>query len=705
MRQRVGVNVTGGSEKIKFFSNISYLHQEEPLKVTAEPDRKYDPTPEVHGVNFRSNIDVKFNDYLGAFMRLTGNVKHEQMAGGNLNRSIYTQIFNLPPTMYGPVTPIYEDDPEASNQVVTHDATESPVYGLLNRSGYRRVIETNVIAQSGLTLDMGFLAKGLSMSGSVAYQTYSRNETMTSQNFERWVRSNDLTQLSFTKKGSAENTPLGYSKGSVFFYHLNLLANINYQRRFDEHSIQAMGYTFYQQQEKEYGSGSEILPYKRQSSGLSVTYGYRDRYFLKGDIGYSGSEQFHPDHRYIATPAVSAAWIVSKEDFLSGIDVVSLLKLRASYGIVANDQLNGPRFLYLDYIDSQGNEGLKGNPSLSAEKIKKQNYGFDLGLLNQFTLGFDYYVYKVDNMLVSSNSTVPNYQGISLGNYPRLNNGVMENKGFEIELGYDKHLTSDLSVYASLSFNSSKNKVIKVNEAAYAEDYPYRYHTEGYSIGQQWGYLIDYSNGNGMYNSQNELNDRRLTYSFGTPRVGDFIYYDLNNDGTIDAKDMAPIGYPSIPEQIYSLFGGLTYKNIEFSFMFQGVNKTSTFISGVGAYEKEYQGVFNDIHMNAWTQERYDAGEKIDYPALSLNTSVNHVNNSFFLMNGSYVRLKNVEIAYSLPVRISKKVGAERIRFALNAQNLFTIDKIPSKYIDPEIMSMSIFQPYRVYNIGVSLTF
>ncbi len=165
------------------------------------------------------------------------------------------------------------------------------------------------------------------------------------------------------------------------------------------------------------------MPYKRESLGLTATYGYKNRYFIKADVGYSGSEQFHPDRRYIATPAVSGAWIVSDEAFMDGADWLSNLKLRGSYGITANDQLGGDRFLYLEYIDINGNEGLKGNPNLTAEKMKKQNYGFDLGLFNELTVSFDWYKSLCDNMLINSSGTIPEYQGVSLNNYPRTNWG------------------------------------------------------------------------------------------------------------------------------------------------------------------------------------------------------------------------------------------------------------------------------------------
>ena len=422
-------------------------------------------------------------------------------------------------------------------------------------------------------------------------------------------------------------------------------------------------------------------------------------------MGYSGSEQFHPDRRYIATPAVSGAWIVSDEAFMDGADWLSNLKLRASYGITANDQLGGDRFLYLDYIDINGNEGLKGNPNLTAEKMKKQNYGFDLGLFNELTVSFDWYKSLCDNMLINSSGTIPEYQGVSLNNYPRTNWGKMENHGFEVEAMYEKRLNDDWSFYAGGSFSFNKNKVISINESPYSTDYAYHYRTEGQTLGQVWGYLIDYSNGNGMFNFKEELEARGLTYAFGTPRLGDFIYQDLNGDKVIDEKDMAPIGYSNLPRQSYNFSAGFKYKGLEFSVLLQGVNKVSTVVGGTGVYENAYQGVFNDIHRHAWTQERWNNGEKIEYPALSLNKSTNHQTNSFFVWNGSYLRLKNMEIAYTLPKHISKKISAENIRFSLSGQNLLTFDKMRSKYIDPEVGAMDKFQPYRVYNIGVSLTF
>jgi len=706
LRQRAGVNVSGGSKKFKYFSELNFVNQGEPLIVEDEPGRGYDPTPHVNVFNFRSNMDVNFNKYVSGFMRLAGSVKREKQTGAGMSWGIYNNILKLPPTMYGPLSPIIEDDPEVSKQVVTINGVDNPAYGLINRSGYNEIIETNVIAQAGLNVDLGFITKGLSFSGAMAYQAYLRNQTNTTQKFQRVFRGNNFSVLdNFEKYGDETNTPLVYSKGSVYFYYLDLFATMEYKRQFGDHSIDATAHTYYLYQEKEsVGSNSDVLPYKRQNYGVSALYGYKDRYFVKGDLGYSGSEQFHPDNRFIATPSISAAWIASKEDFFN-VDFISLMKLRASYGTTANDQIGGARFLYLDNIRSSGAEYERGNPDLSPEKINKLNVGVDFGLFNVLTIGVDYFKDKVDNMLVNSSSKIPVYQGIPLGYYPKLNNGKMENEGYELSLAFNKQFSKDLTIHAMFNFMQAKNKIISINESPYSDEYAYKYRTEGFTVGQSWGYKIDYSNGNGMFNTEDELINTDLVYSFGNPRLGDFIYQDLNNDNVIDDKDLAPMGYSRIPEQEYSFTGGINWKNWELSFLFQGVRNCSQFIEGAGVYEDYYQGVYTDMHLNAWTPERYAAGEKISYPALSLSPSTNHVNNDFFLADCSYLRLRNLEIAHTFSVNISKKPEKETIRIAFNAQNLFTIDNMPSKYIDPEIGSMTTLNPYRVYNIGVNINF
>ena len=707
---RAGMSLTGGTERLQYYANVNYMHESSPFKAEENKDWEYNPAPGIDRFNFRSNIDVKINSWLSAMMRISGSINRVKTAGST-NASVYSALFKLPPTMYGSLSTVVNDEEgnivHKGNEVLTVDGVTDPVYGMLNRSGFIEQLKADVLSMGGLNADLSMVTEGLSASAVVAYQLSSNNNQSTLQKYQRWIAVQNGDEVNFQRLGSDENTPLSYAKTRQMYYNLNLSAFANYKRTFGDHYVSSMAYIFYQDLQTESTSGAAILPYKRESMGITATYGFKNRYFIRGDVAYSGSEQFHPDHRWYTTPSVSGTWIASDESFIQGIKPwVSLVKLRLSYGLNDNDQLGDGRMLYADNVDYQGNEFTRGNPLLAPEKIYKTNYGIDLGFFdNDLSVSFDYFRQHCDNVLISSSTLVPSFQGVPLDYYPLVNEGRIKNHGFEVAALYHKAINRDWTVFVGGSFSYNKNEMVDMKEVI-RDGYAYPYAKAGQSIGQKWGYLIDYSNGNGMFNFSDEISGCGLDYSaLGTPRPGDFKYVDLNKDGKIDSKDRAPIGYGDIPRGYYSINGGFAYKNFEVSFLFQGTTKRSITLSGVGAFETENQGVFNDIHMNAWTEDRWNAGEKIDYPALSLSKSTSHNDNDYFIQDGSYLRLKNAEIAYTLPHKISKKAFAEKIRFALNGQNLFTIDHLRSKHIDAEIGKLSAFPTYRVINLGVKVTF
>ena len=715
--QRAGVNIAGGNDKVQFFSNINVMHQEGQF-ITSQP--KYNPNANNVWINYRSNVDMLLNKYLKAFIRLSGNIKRERSPGAG-NNAVYTSLFQIPPTMYGPLTPQVLDPAtgdvlDPGGKVVTTERGASPTFGLLNRTGYVRSTVTNITSQFGLDLDMGFLTKGLSLTGAIAYQTNSVGSLSTTQNYERWVRTGNTDTLSFTKKGSETNSPLAYNKTHSFYYHLTYNSVLSYNRNFGKHQVGGMGYMFYQNLTKADNSSPGLLPYNRVSSGAEATYGYDSRFLFKFDVGYSGSEQYARSSRFIATPAVAAAWVLSNEAFMKDKKWLSNLKLRVSYGKTANDQSGLPRFAYLDNITVSGggpigylqynvNENQVGNPNIQAEVSTKQNYGVDLGLFNAITISVDIFKERMNNMVVSAISSIPLYQGVPLGNYPQINSGAFQNKGYEITANYTKAINRDFSFSIGAMYSYAKNTLVNVNEAVRTEDYAYKKWQEGYACGQQFGYQIDYKNGNGLFNTQAELNNSNLVYGFGTPRLGDLVYKDLNKDGKIDERDMAPIGTGALPLATYALVGNLQYKAFGLNFLFQGVSQYSSIITGDGVWETSFDGLFGALHQNAWTEERYANGSKITSPALSLAQSVNHVVSDYYQYNRSYIRLKDIELSYTLPAAISKVISTEKIRFVLSAQNLVTWDKMKSKDFGPEGANFTAFPVYRVYNAGVNIVF
>ncbi|TLV00720.1 SusC/RagA family TonB-linked outer membrane protein [Dyadobacter luticola] len=716
--QRASVNVTGGNDKVQFFSNINFMHQGGQFKTD---QTRYDPNANNIWINYRSNVDMNLNKYLKAFVRLSGNVKRERTPGAS-NADVYKSIFQIPPTMFGPVTlPVMDGSDEVvdpGGKVITTERVDSPTYGMLNRTGYVRHTVTNITSQFGLDLDMGFLTKGLNLTGVLAYQTNSVGSLATRQDYERYVATSDSSSTTgFVKKGAQNDTPLAYSKSHSYYYHLTYNVAMNYKRDFGRHRVGGMAYMFYQNLTKAENDSARMLPYNRVSSGVEVSYGFDDRYLVKLDMGYSGSEQYARSTRYTTTPAISAAWVLSNEAFLKNNNLLTNLKLRASYGKTANDQSGLARYAYLDnvtvggggpvgYLQYNVTEGQVGNPNIQAEVSKKINLGIDLGLLNSWTLSVDVFKEKMNNMIVGALSTIPLYQGIPLDNYPKLNTGSYENKGVDINLNYSRSLTKDLMVYGGGYLTYAKNKIISRNEGLKTEDYVYRKWEEGYSFGQKFGYLVDYSNGNGFFNSQSEIDNSKLAYGFGTPRPGDLKYRDLNGDGKIDERDKAPVGTGMLPSLIYAVSGGLKYKNFDLNILFQGIGNYSTIdTSGIGIWETSFDGVYGALHRNAWTAERYASGAEITSPALSLGTSTNHQPSDYYLYNRSYLRLKNVEIGYTLPESISRAILADKIRVLVSGQNLITWDKMKSKDFGPEGGGYAAFPVYRVFNAGISVIF
>lgn len=719
---RVNLDITGGNQRVQFYSNMNMMYQGGQYKTDPE-QKKYNPAPNNLWFNFRTNVDMKLNSYLSTFLRLSGNIKREHTPGNNSVAGIYSTLFTVPSTVYGPTTPPVIDETtgevlDPGGVVVATDQQRSPVYGELNRTGYYNHTVTNISTQFGINLNLDFITKGLNMDGLFAYQTNSVGSYRATQDYVRVQRTGDLSELTFSQPlGSNQDTPLSIGKSSSFYYHLTYMGKLNYERMFGDHKVTGMAYGLFHNLHKSDTGSPGSLPYNRINSGIDITYGYDNRYFLKGTAGYSGSEQFPRNNRFTFTPALSAAWLLSNESFMRDINWLSTLKLRGSYGKTGNDVLELNRYAYLDDVTVSGggflgylqytiNERNIGNPNVNPEISKKYNMGVDLGFFDMLTLSVDVYQEKMDNMIVNATSTIPAYQGIPLSYYPSTNDGEFENRGYEINANFAKRLNKDLHISFGGFFDYNKNKVISIREAELTEDHTYRKRTEGFPLGQSWGYLVDHSNGNGMFNSQADLDTYGLPVETegNMPRIGDLIYQDLNDDGIIDVKDQAPIGKGSLIPVYYGFSGAVQYKAFDLSFLFQGASGYSTITSGLGIWEMYYLNIFSSLHKNAWTQERYESGAEITYPALSTQTNTNHKASDYFEIDRSYLRLKNLELSYTFPHSFSRAIKASSTRIILSGQNLFTWDKMKTKDFGPE-GSYNSLPVYRVYNIGVNIQF
>lgn len=699
--QRVLFSATGGFDGVKYYTSVGYNNVGGSFNMAEGKEQKLDR------IDFRTNVDVRLNKFISSKMKIAGSVRRRN--GPNANSySILSSIFNLSPTLNGPLTP--------DGKVVAATNETNPPYGSLNRSGYLQQTQTRMNAILGLDFDMSFITKGLKAELSAMFDANAYSNITGTTGYERWIRDeNRNDSLIFIKQGTQLNTPLSLTKAVSSSYMTNVHAMLKYNRSFDNHNLYSFAFVRYQHENLAETSINGILPYQRLTYGFKLGYGYSNFLFADLAASYEGSEQFAPEHRFGLFPAASLAWVVSNNEFLKDNELITYLKAKASIGLVGNDQFGNERFMYRDNINRVGTgfiaalgtpveELQAGNRMLTWEKSLKSNVGVEVGLFNQFSFGFDLYNETTKDIL-SNMLFTPASQGIPTGNLPMSNIGVVNNKGFEVMLGYSKSFNKDLSLSVSGYIDFNQNKVIESAEVELGEDYAYAFRQKGYSMGQNWGYVIDKSNGNGYFNSQEEITNSGLIYEGGNPRPGDFIYKDLNGDNIINQKDMAPMGNPTLPKLSWGATCTVKWRNFDIYALLQGVNQVSQFNTGVGYYDFVNNGTYFNIHKGAWTKERYDAGLPITAPALSATASTSNRANDYYLADKSYVRLKNVEIGYSLPARVNNVLKTQAVRLYLSGNNLLTLDRLSNKDVDVEMNGYVLFPINRTYNLGISLTF
>lgn len=707
LQQRYNLNVSGASKAVKYFVNVGYLKQGSQFKT--EDNLPYDPSYNLKRYNFRSNIDIQLNKTLKAYLNVAGTLEKQNgpyYSPGSSPSSFFVIAYMAAQgaTTPGPLTP--------DGKVLTNTTLAgSPPYGILNRAGYMRLDRTNITASYGMEQSLDFLTKGLAVKTMVSFDTRSGNQLYASKGYERYIMVIDpvTKDVSYKLGNGTLETPLALSGVESYQQIYNLQGFITYDRTFKKHAV--TGLILAQQ------TNNLIdvqLPYNYLGIATRLTYGFDNKYFAEFNAGYNGSEQFRKGNRFGFFPAVSGAWLISHEKFLVNNKVITNLKLRGSYGEVGNDRLSGARFQYMDnialgsggYSSSLGsgqriNINTLGNPDLQWEIAKKTDLGLELGIFNLFKLDVDLFKERRDNILQNQN-TVPVLNGLSSGVLPKLNFGVVENKGYEIELGFKKIFKKDFSLLAKLNLNHAKNIQLFVDEPLLPADYAYQYRRTGYSIGTPFGLIID------RYFTDQADVDKSPVQNVGghASRPGDFKYKDLNNDGVVDAKDYAPIGYSNIPQTQYGGAFNLTYKSFDLSALVQGVAQVYQYFNQTyGTWEG-----FNYVkrHTESWTAERAASGAPINYPRLTTQASPNNLANTFFIVDASYIRLKNVELGYTLPANLAKRIGSKGIRLYVNGLNLFTWDKLPTKDFDPEVGSSRgnlAYPQLSVYNVGVNVKF
>lgn len=733
---RANLDLSGGSERARYFVSAGYLSQDGMLKDFGEGNG-INSNFFHRRVNYRSNLDLDVTKSTKMRVDLYGNfaqvnrprVDSPFSSAFNDNDDVfydYSSFLTLAPFAY----PIYNPDGSYGYSQWSKDNSgydKNNIVGRLRNYGYARDNENNINGVFSLKQDLGILGnalKGLTATGRIAYTSnYAYRRQMTRDAFPSFIYN------PAAPAGTNPYTPrdptlfrtrryfIGYGSGSTRRV-VNLQAILNYDRTFGKHH--ASGLLLYNRNSSQANVGDVVynfIPANFLGYSLRVGYDYDARYLFEVNMGYNGSDRFSSKNRYGLFPAVSAGWNVGEETFVKeALPMLDVLKLRGSYGLVGNDALGGGFAYYYqqNYINtgssangvSQPNfgttstgyggiiEGSLANENVSWEKEKKLNLGVDLALFkNTITGSLDHFRNERYDIL-TRRGTVSSIFGQTL---PPVNLGRVENKGFEAELGYQSPLSRDFSFFIKGQYSYAKNKILFQDEPT--PQYAYQRFT-GNSIGQQRVYIFD-----GFYSAE-DIGNPSVPKPTTAVYAGDLKYKDLNGDGKIDSFDQSVTGFPSLPNTTYGLNLGLRYKGFSISALFQGAKNFN--VAAASEAIKAFSSNLQPIHQQAWTPE---LGDDARYPRLTLQGGISDPLNrsTFWQVSGDYIRLRTAQINYDLPTSWLRHVGIPQARIYANGSNLLTWTVMDKLYdFDPEISlnaSRVNYPPQRLYNLGLSVTF
>jgi len=711
--QRYNINIQGGTKRMRYYVSGEFYNQSSMIKNLSQDVYGNSSSPSFNRYAFRANTDFFLTKDLT--FSINFGTRFEERNGPNTNESanrsdIFYELNHTP----GWIFPVYytvQNGEDTKTLFGGSSQYQNNVVGKLAKGGYSRAVGT--INETNFILDykMDRLTPGLSAKGMVSFDYNNTHTNFYKADFATYEL-NDRNNYTSIDAYNKFNTDTQLSNSHTFnaFYKLYMEAQLNYARKFDVHDVTAM--ILYNQNDYRYMSD---LAQRYQGVVGRVTYGYDNRYLAEFNAGYNGSENFAKGKRFGFFPSFSVGWRISNEDFMKSTqEWLDNLKLRASYGQVGNDvyQVNGvkQRFLYEQKWSQISNDyryGTSGktgiyetqypNYGVTWERANKYNVGLEYGLFKNKLIGsFDYFYEKRNNILTTY-LTRPEWVGVVMA---AGNLGETKNSGYELELKYNDRVNKDFNYNVGLTYSHAHNEILNMNEPAIKTAYRKQ---EGHPINQYFGLISD------GFVTQADMNSGKLPVStFGNVQVGDLKYRDMNNDGFIDERDVTFIGYSDIPENMYSFTLGCGYKKWAFNVMFQGVDHVSRYYDAEAMFAFVNGGKVKDIHWERWNpsqSEDYNLANA-KYPLLHYAGYGDHNQrlNSFFLQNGAFVRLKNIELSYTLPARWSGKAGMSNCRLYVNADNLITWDHL-NGLTDPESNGSNRYPIMKTMNFGVNIKF
>ncbi|MDH5827437.1 SusC/RagA family TonB-linked outer membrane protein [Sphingobacterium faecium] len=708
-QHRGNISVAGGSDRSKYYFSLGELSQSGQYKEGSTKFGSY---------NLRSNVDVEVTNNLTVGLNMSGRVdnRHYPFRSNNeLNSHIY---------LYQPNWQAYWPGTDYMQPL---RGSENAHNWVTDNAGFHQ--EDTRTAQSTLSFkwDVPWV-NGLSVDGSGSYDfggVYTKRFETPSYVYQIDGKTGEYSkQLSGMSPSLARLNQTNYAVTQSYF-----TSKINYAKQFNLHHVGIMvGYEQTQIKNSTLEAGrsdflSISLPEinmgssdktKQSNGGFSgqdarqnvfsrVNYNYAEKYLAEITLRADGSSKFPKEKRYGFFPGVSLGWRISEESFMTDLDFIDNLKIRGSYGKMGNDAIAAFQYMMTYGFNNNyviGNNDVSGlvqtnvpNPFITWETARTWNIGFDAGFWNGLLdIEFDYFKSRRSDILTKRNATVPDYTGLKL---PDENIGIVDNKGFELVLSH-RNTVNALTYRLSGNVSFARNKVVFADEQPAAE--PYQYAT-----GRPYGAALLYKS-IGVFRDQAQVD---ATPNLPGTKPGDLIYEDVNNDGTINSLDRIRVDQTNIPEVTFGFNASVAYKGLELSVLFQGQENVKQYFGGWFPVMSHTFGNFLDWRANdSWSPDHVDATMPRGSTALWTTSTNSSYASTHWLKDAGFLRLKNIELGYNLPLNICKSLGLKALRVNVSGSNLFMIyDNMKKMGFDPETQDFWYYPQQRVLNFGMNLTF
>jgi TonB-linked SusC/RagA family outer membrane protein len=707
MQYSHNVNITGGTESLKYFATVNYINQQGMWERC-----KY------NRLSARLNVDAKITS--STQLSVDVSYRREVDKGGGSNSGVFGDLGRNTPVMLAQyLNGLWHDpDPQHVNILAYQDP---------KLASYTNPQNNTLLSKVELMQDLSFLTQGLKVKGIYSYDkglSYSKNWSVSPYLYERSSQDPNVYDL---LPRSSPTLSMSMDDREYTEYQ----GHVTYDRIFGDHAVSGLLMTLAHQtfnksvsaRRNDFESeamdqmnagnltGQTLSGADSKSARLSyigrINYAYLSKYLFEANFRRDASENFHPDYRWGTFASVSAGWILSEESFWTRLkDKINFLKIRTSHGTLGNDNTGGIAYPYYNRYDLSGqyyfgsdvikglSPGVLPNEMATWETSTKTNFAIDGGLFNKVSFSFDYFYELRSDILVQRNLAIPATIGATL---PLENIGKVENQGVEAVAGFN-HRINDVRFSISGNFTYAWNRILEIAEAENTSKFLKR---TGRPIHTYYGYATD-----GIFKSQAEIDSYAKQEVAGASyetQPGDIRYVDVDGDNKVDANDRTSLGYGNVPNIIYGINGNVEWKGFNLNFLFQGAEQVQLHLTG-GVIMPYY----NDGNLpKMWVTDGYDNNPDSRFPRLSNTTHNFPISNvvQTYLFDASYLRLKNIELSYNLPKKWLETMRLYGLRLYVSGQNLLTFTGLD--LVDPEINNTAGWQypVMKSYNAGINIQF